>query len=159
MTAYPAIFYRDPIYAAMTHEAQEQRQKFSQRIGNWIRVARERRWQSAEQAVWNDVRCHSVEHRFEADRLSEEEEHERRRPSWPPDVLDAWEIEDAWRAIEHMPYRMFLAYHYHKRLKPRRICSLLKIDHTRFDETLRKARATLRNMVERRHDKSHLTTV
>lgn len=151
MTAFPAIFYRDPIEAAIMHEAQELRQKFSQRIGNWIRVARDRGWES-----WH---CASAEGRYRAPPAIEAEDEQRRQPHWPADVLDAWQLEDAWRAIDHETYRLFLAYHYHKRLKPRRICSLLRIHHTRFDETLRKARATLRNVAERRHDKSRLTSV
>lgn len=140
MTAYPAIFYRDPIYAAMQHEAEELQQKLSYRIENWVRVARDRKWESA--------RCSSIESRYIPPASKKDEE---REPKWTPDILDAWQLEDAWRSIDYDQHRMILVYVYHRGWKEGRVCRELpkRIRQYKFDETLRKARAALRNILER----------
>lgn len=60
-------------------------------------------------------------------------------------------LEDAWRAIESETYKFCLVYWYHQKRKPGFICRELKIHSSKFDRTLRLARATLRNLTERRN--------
>lgn len=122
-------------------DEQEQQQTLNERIENWVKVVADRRWYSAT--------CGSAEGRYRPEGLTAAEDKIRRQPRLPLDVLDGWEVERAWRSIEHLPYRLFLAYHYHRKLPVRVICRRLGIHYRRFDETLRKARASLRNLLER----------
>jgi DNA-directed RNA polymerase specialized sigma24 family protein len=122
--------------------AQEAAQRFAQRLENWVLVAASRRWQSSTSG--------SAEGRYVPEKLTAAEDQIRRQPRIPLDVLDGWEVERAWRSIEHLPYRLCLAYHYHRKFSPGKICRLLRIHYRRFDETLRKARGALRNLLAAR---------
>lgn len=149
--ALPSHFYGDPALAAERNEAQQQ---FDDRIANWVRVAATRRWQSAEQQLWDAARCSSLESRYIGQRdetaaLSEEDEKESKerqgnRVGWPLEVLDAWVVEDAWR---YMPgrHRIVLALVYHRRATVGQICVTLPVSRNDFPDLLRKARAMLRN--------------
>ncbi len=128
-------------------ESELREQKLSERITNWVRVTTERKWPSSH--------CRSIEHRYRPERLKEEEEAERRAPKWTPDILDAWEVEDAWKQLPDL-YKFCLQFVYLKRMKPQAAWRHLRpwrrqLGWARtFDDVLRLARLALLNQLRRR---------
>lgn len=154
--ALPARLYRDP--AEVIEYVQEQ-SNFDDRLRNWIRWARVRRWQS--------ITCGSAEGRYvapddekaalsDADR-EEAKRRELARDPWPiiaeevrELIADAWEVECTWRMLCPAQFRYVLAFTLHRNWDPRRVCRALQkkgcgIHHTSYDDLLRRAKASLRN--------------
>lgn len=148
--ALPAIMYRDP--SEVIEYVQEQA-NFEVRLANWIRWARVRRWQSLEQAFFDSIRCHSIEHRHTPENLGDDsdEDSKRRNAKWPTDMLDAWEVECTWRRLWSAQFRYVLVFTLHRNnWDDRRICRALEkkgcgIHHARVDDLFRRAKAALRN--------------
>lgn len=149
--ALPSHWYGDP---ALVIERNEEHANFAERLQNWVRVAATRRWQSAEQQLWDASRCSSLEshyigHRDETAALSAEDEQEAKeraaqRAQWTADILDAWRVEDAWRYLPGR-HRIVLALVYHRKATMGQICVALPVSRADYPELMRKARSMLRN--------------
>lgn len=150
--ALPSHFYGDP---SLVVERTQEQQTFEDRIFNWRRVARDRLWKSAT--------CWSAEGRYVAPdddvaALPKQDAEEARQRDlnanpWPKDpdiarrlIADAWLLETTWRFLPDLA-RKTLALVYHKPLSwsIKRITVQLGVRRDQYDDTLRKARAMLRN--------------
>lgn len=163
VTAVVANDMSQPVIPEVEYnEADDNEEKLSIRIANWVRCTVERNWPSA--------RCRSIEGRYRPERNSEQTEEEKRTPKRTQAeidaaVRDAWAVEDAWKELPDL-YKFCLQYTYLKgektreghwkpwpqgkvwrKLAPYRSLRLRVRD---YDEVLRLARFALANQLRRR---------
>ena len=146
-------------------EADENEEKLSARIANWVRWTVERNWPSA--------RCRSIEGRYRPERLTEDEEEDRRKrkrtqAEMDAAVRDAWLVEDSWKELPDV-YRYCLQYTYlkgdftrdgyWKPWDPRKVWRKLGPYRSQlrkwrtYDEVLRMSRFALMNQLRKRKRK------
>ena len=120
---------------------------FDDRIANWVRVARYRRWLSAYTAPCRSIECRYRPVKDEVAALEEDDRVEadkRIRERWTPDVADAWVLEDVWRFLPD-PHRTVIVLNYHRNVRPGSITARVGARRDAFEQVLRAARFILRN--------------